>query len=104
MEIDVAILARMRQDGEPHLVLDVREPWERAICALRDSLHIPMRELPARIDELPREDTVVVLCHHGFRSQQVTNWLRQNGYGNVVNLNAGIDAWARQIDSSMATY
>ena len=104
MEIDVATLARMRQNGEPHTVLDVREPWERAICALQDSLHIPMRELPGRIDELPREETVVVLCHHGFRSQQVTNWLRQKGYGNAMNLSAGIDAWARQIDPSMASY
>lgn len=103
-DMDVFALARMRETGEPHVILDVREPWEVAACAIDGSMHIPMRELPARLSEIPQDSLVIALCHHGIRSLQVTEWLRRNGFSNVVNLTAGIDAWARQIDSSMATY
>jgi rhodanese-related sulfurtransferase len=103
-DLDVLRLAGMRDAGDPHAILDVREPWEFAICAIENSIHIPMRELPARLEEVPRDCLVVALCHHGIRSLQVTEWLRRSGFSNVVNLSAGIDAWAKQVDSSMATY
>ncbi len=85
-------------------VLDVRELWEREICALEGSRHIPMSEIPARVDELPRDRALVVYCHHGMRSLQVTMWLREQGLDNVVNLGGGIDAWARDVDPAMPTY
>lgn len=103
-DIDVATLARMRDAGEAHAVLDVREPWELAICAIDDSLNIAMRDMPARIADVPRDRPVVVVCHHGMRSFQVAAWLRRNGFANVVNLVGGIDAWARSLDPTMATY
>lgn len=103
-DIDVSTLASMREAGEPHAVLDVREPWEVAICAIDGSINIPMRDLPARVADVPADRPVVVLCHHGMRSFQVAAWLRRNGFANAVNLVGGIDAWARSIDPAVATY
>jgi rhodanese-related sulfurtransferase len=86
------------------LILDVREPWENAICKLADSQLLPMREIPARWKELPRDRDIVVLCHHGMRSLQVANFLRSMGLSRLYNLSGGIAAWAVQVDPAMARY
>jgi rhodanese-related sulfurtransferase len=86
------------------LLLDVREPWEVAICALPGSRHVPMNTIPARAAELdPAADTVVI-CHHGARSFQVGLFLEHKGFARVYNLFGGVDAWARSVDPAMATY
>jgi rhodanese-related sulfurtransferase len=85
-------------------VLDVREAEELAICQLDDVLHVPMNEVPARLADLPRDQPVVVLCHHGVRSRMVVDYLRGAGFDNAINLDGGIDAWARQIDASVTRY
>ncbi len=86
------------------VLLDVREPWEREICSLPGSLHVPMNAVPARAEELePGADTVVI-CHHGGRSFQVAMFLERRGFARVCNLHGGVDAWARAIDPSMPTY
>ncbi|MDQ2102592.1 MULTISPECIES: rhodanese-like domain-containing protein [Azospirillum] len=103
-EMEVEDLDRIRTSGGDPLVLDVREPGEVAICALPDSLHIPMGALPARVGELPRDRDIVVVCHHGGRSAQVTMWLRSQGFSRATNLNGGVDAWARRIDPNMKVY
>lgn len=102
--IDVEELAQLREGREPHAVLDIREPWEIEICAIEGAITIPMGALPGRLNELPGDRMLVVLCHHGMRSAQATAWLRRAGYDNAVNLRGGIDAWARQIDPALATY
>jgi len=104
IEIDVDTLARQRTDQQPPLVLDVREPRELAVCALEDALHIPMGEIPARLGELPAERELVVMCHHGMRSMQVTQFLRHQGFDKVRNLAGGIDAWAARVDPTMSRY
>ena len=104
VEIDAASLNRMRQQGEPVSVLDVREPQELAICALADSLHIPMNQVPGHLERLPADGPLVVLCHHGIRSMQVTRFLHHMGYTNAQNLAGGIDAWARDVEPGMARY
>ncbi len=91
-------------DPEVPLEIDVREPWELEICALPDSRNLPMAQIPQRHDELPRDRILVVLCHHGMRSRQVTGWLRAHDYGNAVNLSGGIDAWARVVDPTVPVY
>jgi rhodanese-related sulfurtransferase len=86
------------------LLLDVREPWEMAICALPGSRHVPMNAIPARAAELdPAADTVVI-CHHGARSFQVGLFLERKGFARVYNLFGGVDAWARSVEPAMATY
>lgn len=104
LEIAPETLAAWRSSGVPHAVLDVREPWEVAIAGLADALAVPMGEVLARLDDLPREVPLVVLCHHGARSLRVTAWLRGRGFDKAVNLRGGIHAWASEIDPAMPTY
>ena len=103
-DIDVETLARMRADGTAHTLLDVREPAEIAICAIEGSLAIPMQTVPQNLATLPRDHTLVVLCHHGGRSGMVVNFLRKNGFDNARNLAGGIDEWARRIAPEMPRY
>lgn len=86
------------------ILLDVREPWELKIASIQGALHIPMQDVPDRLDELPRDAEVIVLCHHGNRSRVVAGFLEQNGYQRVFNLAGGIDAWAGELGPGMAQY
>ncbi len=94
----------LRRAGEPYALLDVREPWELEICKIDGALAIPLHQLPARLDEIPRDRPLVVMCHHGGRSAQAVAWLRRNAVDNAVNLDGGIDDWAREIDRTMGVY
>ncbi len=96
--------AWLEQPGVKPLVLDVREAWERRICALPGAVHIPMGQIPARLEELEAERDVVILCHHGIRSQQVALYLEREGFTRLHNLRGGIDAWAKDVDPAMAKY
>ena len=96
--------ARLDQEPDKLLLLDVREPWERNICVLPGAKTIPMREVPARVEELPQDTEIVVVCHHGIRSQQVASYLARMGFTKLNNLVGGINAWAREIDPKMSTY
>ncbi len=95
------------------VVLDVREPWELQTASVREDgfrlVHIPMREVPARLAELQDAaggtgQPIACLCHHGMRSLQVANYLLQSGFTGVVNLQGGIDAWSQQLDRSVPAY
>ena len=86
------------------MLLDVREPWEFDKCSLAGATLIPMNTIPARIDDLDDDATIVCICHHGARSMQVAAFLERNGFGKMVNLTGGIHAWAQQVDPAMATY
>lgn len=90
-------------EAEP-LIIDVREPWEYQVCRLESSVHIPMRQVPVQMSKLDRDRDIVVLCHHGIRSLQVCRFLAQQGFGRLFNVTGGIDAWAQQVDPSMARY
>lgn len=102
--INVKALAEMRNLGTNHSILDVREEVETAICCIEDSLLIPMQKIPEKLAELPREHPLIVMCHHGGRSASVTEYLRNNGFTNALNLEGGIDAWATSIDENMERY
>jgi rhodanese-related sulfurtransferase len=94
------------------LVIDVREPWEVQTASIREDgfrlLHIPMREVPARLAELAASfgpsQPIACLCHHGMRSLRTADHLMQNGFTNVVNVAGGIDAWSQQVDPSVPAY
>ena len=104
VEIDINAFETMSRAGQPYRLLDVREPWELAVCSFKESLNIPMGELPTNVGHLPREGDLVVMCHHGVRSFKVMEWLRANGFHNATSLRGGIDAWARSKDPSMGVY
>lgn len=103
-EISVIDLAELRETGQAHVLLDVREPWELATARLDPCLHIPMAEVPARFDEIPRDVPVYVLCHGGVRSGRVVEYLRGQGFGNVTNVRGGIGAWSVEVDPAVPAY
>jgi rhodanese-related sulfurtransferase len=95
---------RLKEGGDLPLILDVREPWEYAICRIAGARLLPMRDIVRSLPQLdPRRETVV-LCHHGIRSQQVALYLEHQGFSEVINLEGGMAAWARDVDPTMATY
>ena len=90
--------------GEKPVLLDVREPWEFSICKIEGSVNISMSEPEKLISELNANDEIIAICHHGMRSFQVCNYLENNGFNKVLNLDGGIDSWAKTIDTDMAQY
>lgn len=96
--------AHLDAGGRP-FVLDVREPRELEFAPFPFPVtHVPMREVPGRLAELPADRTVVVACRSGVRSGTVARFLRDNGVPGAVNLEGGILAWAARIDPSVPRY
>lgn len=104
MDISVKELDAMRKDGKPHMLLDIREPQELAMASVEGAVHIPMNTIPGNLDKLPKDKPLVVMCHVGGRSYQVTQWLRAQGWSNAVNLDGGISAWSTEIDPKVPMY
>jgi adenylyltransferase/sulfurtransferase len=91
-------------EGNPPVILDVREPQEVAICRIPGSKTIPFGELPRRLIELDADAEVVVHCKSGARSARAVGLLRHAGFASVTNLSGGILSWINEIDPSMARY
>jgi adenylyltransferase/sulfurtransferase len=105
LEISAREAHALRQaDPAGTMIIDVREPFELAICRLPDAEHIPMRQIPERVGELPRDRHLLILCHAGGRSLRVTEFLRARGLNSVTNIAGGISAWADEVDPSLARY
>lgn len=110
--ISVQELAEKQKNGDDFILLDVREPFELGYANLgKDVLLAPLSDLAQQGPEaLPdaviagKDAEIVVMCHHGNRSAQVTSWLLQQGWSNVLNLDGGIDAYAAIIDPAVGRY
>ncbi len=89
---------------EDFILLDVREQEEYDYVNLKDSQLIPMKELPQRIAEMPKDKQIVTFCHTDNRSFHAARFLIQKGFRSVRFMRGGITAWAADIDPSMATY
>jgi len=74
-------------------LLDVREPDEWAAGHAPGARHLPMRQIPARMAEVPMDGDVLVVCRSGVRSAKVVDFLLANGWDNVINLDGGMRAW-----------
>ena len=96
-------LAAHLESARP-LLLDVREPWEFDICHIDGSVNLPMAQIPQNVDDLIEADEIVVICHHGIRSQHVIWFLQQQLDQPLINLDGGVDAWAREVDPDMPVY
>lgn len=90
--------------SESPCLLDVREPWEFDICHIKGSINIPMSQIMIREEEILENEEIVVICHHGIRSMKVASFLGTRSEANLINLEGGVDAWARDVDPAMATY
>ena len=91
--------------SEPFTLLDVREPWEFETARIAQAKLMSMGDVPSRAhQELDPDEDIVVICHHGVRSMNVTVWLRQQGFEKAQSMRGGIDAWSRNVDSSVPKY
>ena len=95
-------LATYLEMNRPALI-DVREPWEFEICHIAGSELIPMSRIPSRIERFRQPGEYVIICHHGIRSLQVQHYLARQGIVDTINLDGGVEAWARDVDPRMAT-
>lgn len=103
-QLPVEAYAKSLEEGWTHCLLDVREPRELEICSMKHAVTIPMGQIPARLEEVPKDIPLVVMCHHGARSLQVATYLRNFRDQEIFNLKDGINAWAMDVDKSMKTY
>lgn len=91
-EVTVSELLELQEQKQDLLVLDVREPSEYDVDNMGGTL-IPLGQLPARLDELDREQLIIVHCKSGGRSSRAVAFLMGEGFKNVKNLKGGITAW-----------
>ena len=111
-EVTVQKLALKMKKGEKFVILDVREVWETDLAQITDerAILLPMSRIAREQKEafLPAlrnpQTEIVVMCHHGIRSADVTGWMRQQGWRNVFSLAGGIAAYAEQVDPSVGVY
>jgi rhodanese-related sulfurtransferase len=104
LEITPADAASLLKEKSARLV-DVREPWEFARTSIEGSLLMPMGEVASRANqELDPDERLLILCHHGVRSMNVTVWMRNQGFENAQSVRGGIDAWSREVDTAIARY
>jgi len=101
--IEPSAVHDMMQKGEKFFLLDCREPWEHQTARIEGATLIPMRQIPQRLDHIPRDQTVVVYCHAGMRSFNAASWLKQQGV-NALSMNGGIDQWSREINPKVPRY
>ncbi|QNE34738.1 ThiF family adenylyltransferase [Leifsonia shinshuensis] len=104
--VSPADLAARLAAGQPHILLDVREPWEADIAELPGSLLVPLdvvvRDAPGVAERLG-DDPLVIVCHHGIRAETARKLLDAAGAPGVV-LEGGLDAWSREVDPTLARY
>ena len=84
--------------GEDLVLVDVREPYEWQTGHIESAQHIPLSQVARRLDEIPRDRDVVMICRSGARSAHAQQFLKQSGYTRVKNLVGGMQRWARDVD------
>jgi rhodanese-related sulfurtransferase len=103
-EISPADAAALLGENKARFI-DVREPWEVATACIAGSVTMPMGDVPARANqELDPDEPLVVFCHAGVRSMNVTVWLRNQGFEQAQSMRGGIDAWSREVDPNVPRY
>ena len=107
LEITPQDVKRRLAGGERLTLIDVREPSEFQAAAIPGAELIPMRAIPAQLQRLEAaadDATLVVFCHHGVRSLNVVNWLREQGVASCQSMAGGIDRWSLEIDPAVPRY
>ena len=94
----------LREKNPSIQFLDVRELEEVEIGHISKTLHIPLNFIPFSLEKIPKDETLIVYCHHGMRSLKAVEYLKAKGFDNVVNLEGGIHEWSTKIDPTIPTY
>jgi rhodanese-related sulfurtransferase len=103
-EISAVEASNLSDQDKTVTFLDVREQVELEICRIEGAIHIPMGKIPERFEQLPKDKTIIVFCHHGMRSRTVQEYLEAQGFENLINLAGGIHAWAIDVDPTIQQY
>jgi rhodanese-related sulfurtransferase len=106
-EITPLEVKRKMDAGEKVRLIDVREPVEFQITRIEGAELVPMNTVPAALQKLEAqadEGTLIVFCHHGVRSLQVVNWLRQQGLEACQSMAGGINRWSLEVDAAVPRY
>jgi adenylyltransferase/sulfurtransferase len=90
--------------GEQLVFIDVREPWEYALCRIEGAKHVPLGVLAANLKTLPDVHEVICYCHHGMRSLDAATWLRFQGIERAKSLAGGIERWSVEVDPKVPRY
>lgn len=107
LEISVPETAQMLAAHKDDFVLiDIREPDELTLCSIDGAVHIPMGDLPTRINEIDADEdtTIALICHTGRRSLKATIFLQQQGLSGTRSVAGGIDWWSLRIDPTVPRY
>jgi len=104
LEITPADVKARLDQGEKLVFIDVREPWEYALCRIEGAKHVPLASLAARLEALPDVDEVICYCHHGMRSLDAAAWLRFQGIERAKSLAGGIERWSLEVDPKVPRY
>ena len=86
------------------ILVDVREQWEFDICQIKGAILIPMGEIAISYENLDKDSKIALYCHSGIRSMHVADFLLSKDFDSVANLQGGIDAWAKEIDTTVERY
>ena len=97
---------RRRDAGEAIVLVDCRTAAERDLATIPGSIHVPLHDLANQVDDLREHEgtPIVVHCHHGARSLQVTAALRAYGFEDVRSMAGGIHLWSLDIDPAVPVY
>jgi rhodanese-related sulfurtransferase len=107
LETTPAEVKRRMDAGEKIALIDVREPFEYQQARIEQGELIPMASVPASLQQLEAksdESPLIIYCHHGVRSLQVTYWLRGQGIENCQSMSGGIDRWSLEVDPAVPRY
>ena len=94
VNIDAPTVEQIRSRDDV-LLLDVREDSEYAEGHIPGAVLVPLGQIPDRLSEIPKDKTVVAVCRSGNRSNQATEFLRQQGFDNVHNMTGGMNSWSQ---------
>ena len=94
----------LREKNPSIQFLDVRETEEVEIGHISGTLHIPLNFIPNSLEKIPKDETLIIYCHHGMRSLKAVEYLKAKGFDNVVNLAGGIHEWSTKVDPTIPTY
>lgn len=106
MEQITPIELKQRLDnGDDIQIIDVREDVELAIARMPNTIHIPLAQVLARMDEIDPNRETVVHCRSGVRSARAIEALQRSGFkGKLINLAGGILGWSAEVDPSVPQY
>ena len=93
-EVTVEQVMKLKDQGA--FILDVREPSEWTQAHIAGATLIPLGELPNRLNEIPKDKTIVVVCRTGHRSAQGRDILLKAGFTNVTSMSGGLTEWQSQ--------